>query len=741
MSCLQRLVMAAVLRRNLFFLRLFGILVAATLLTSYLIFVQVNDEDPKTRIAQERLHKNIDMPTDLPPITERSLRKSRRIGTSAQKKIPSLMLFRRGDYSLRKNGVGRPSFRRSSEQVDNVVALPRAKKSRFSVIRDAFRSHKRARRTVNVATLTGHKTRNGKKSKLSINGDVFRDNIEVHRTVTKQLEPKFRVTPTTYVIKPASVANHQSTVRRGSFLDHNISPRRTVNNQLEDRSVTITRGTKKPSLSSHDNSPTIGKSLLRQSTSAPQRTVDKKLEIASKTEMADVEKKDSAPPVNRDVFRHHTSAHRTVKTHLEATSVTTIATSTHRTTSQVKDEAFRQNIREVKTSNKQLEARSQEVNKPSSTLRANQAATAYPVDSTSRPRTATVQPVVEQTVRKPQRSDFTVPRRNVIIVAEPRTGSSFLGDAFNQNPDIFYLFEPLRGVMNHPLQYINDPRPMQFLAGILRCKFTSPTYVKEIEKFRRFSSNALSSPPLCATKTSLYTPKKKCNALSTRNMEHVCKLDYRVTVMKILTSRIPRNKVESLFPLCNTTNCTIIYLVRDPRPVIFSHMKVGIQTWQNFKIRANSNAPRPSVRMYSAHLCRQIEANVKAFMNFTGKMNNRYHMLRYEDLARNPVETLQRAFKIGGVTMQNNTLQWIKNHTLVRKLNLKDERNDFSTNRNSKALIDKWRLEVDPCLVNIIEDSCRSVMRLLGYKPLNRSEKMQYNLTVSLYDDNVITRV
>ena len=43
----------------------------------------------------------------------------------------------------------------------------------------------------------------------------------------------------------------------------------------------------------------------------------------------------------------------------------------------------------------------------------------------------------------------------------------------------------------------------------------------------------------------------------------------------------------------------------------------------------------------------------------------------------------------------------------------------MSTNRNSKAQIDKWRLEVDPDLVNIIEDGCRHVMLLLGYKPLN----------------------
>lgn len=33
---------------------------------------------------------------------------------------------------------------------------------------------------------------------------------------------------------------------------------------------------------------------------------------------------------------------------------------------------------------------------------------------------------------------------------------------------------------------------------------------------------------------------------------------------------------------------------------------------------------------------------------------------------------------------------------------------------------------MDPDLLNIIEDGCRHVMLLLGYKPLNGSETMQY---------------
>ena len=40
----------------------------------------------------------------------------------------------------------------------------------------------------------------------------------------------------------------------------------------------------------------------------------------------------------------------------------------------------------------------------------------------------------------------TSKRVNVIIVSEPRSGSSFWGQIFNQHPNVFYLFEPLRAV-------------------------------------------------------------------------------------------------------------------------------------------------------------------------------------------------------------------------------------------------------------------------------------------------------
>lgn len=107
---------------------------------------------------------------------------------------------------------------------------------------------------------------------------------------------------------------------------------------------------------------------------------------------------------------------------------------------------------------------------------------------------------------------------------------------------------------------------------------------------------------------------------------------------------------------------------------------------------------------------------MRTFLKFTGRINDKYFMLRYEDLTRNPIETLTRVFYLAGITMHMINFEWVESH-----ISENNEENGYamSTNRNSKAQIDKWRLEVDPDLVNIIEDGCRHVMLLLGYKPLN----------------------
>ena len=703
--------MATASRRNVF-IRLFGLLVIASLFTSYLMFVRVNADVQRVQVSG----KDVNM------ATSSSVRK-----ISGGRELESLRRIRssetpvlRGDSHIGKN---RKEVNTPKSEGDGLALV---KKSRLSIIRRVFRD-KRALKTVHGirnSSMAYTPTDTRKNSRLT-NGEAFRDkNAAMQRNITKSVS---------VASGAETIVNNLSSAMLGPFRG---DPRRPDQKPLESKRVIVIM--KKPGSTRNGNLSSLPEYDLRHNTSANRTTVQIGKEDGSRGTVADISRPGSTPRENSSVIgdslRVNNGAQKSLNKQTEDTAMANAKKSEPASgnNSQVVGDPFRH------VNNTRSNAREQ------APLRMTVVGAERKINPSLRVSPVVFGRVVPGIRREPMKQnlgqidDIVLPegvtssRTNLIIVAQPRTGSSFLGDAFNQHPDVFYLFEPLHGIVHTPLQYLKDPKPMQFLAGMLRCKFSQLTYVKQIERFRRFSSSALSSPPLCTKKTFVDTPRKKCVPLTTSNVEAICKSKYNVTVMKILTSRIPNGMVKSLFPLCNSTNCTMIYLVRDPRPVVFSHMKVGMQSWQNFKSRGpNDTAPRPSIKMYSATVCEQIEANVKIFKNLTGWMKSRYRILRYEDLAGHPTETLRGVYKMAGLTMVNSTLEWVELHTTGKR---GKSYQSFSTKRDSKATVDNWRLEIDPCVVNIIEHSCRSVLKLLGYKPLNGSEQMQYNLNVSLID-------
>ena len=147
----------------------------------------------------------------------------------------------------------------------------------------------------------------------------------------------------------------------------------------------------------------------------------------------------------------------------------------------------------------------------------------------------------------------TSKRVNVIIVSEPRSGSSFLGQIFNQHPNFFYLFEPLRAVTvvtNEDL-YLNLPSEnynrlaLKLLFEILNCRFRSSVYLDHFNSFHRSSSRALSSFPLChqGEATHAFSARKNCAPLIGTTMEEVCKFQYSFSVVKILSHRAPTQNI------------------------------------------------------------------------------------------------------------------------------------------------------------------------------------------------------
>lgn len=74
-------------------------------------------------------------------------------------------------------------------------------------------------------------------------------------------------------------------------------------------------------------------------------------------------------------------------------------------------------------------------------------------------------------------------RKNLIILAHGRSGSSITGDLFNHHPDVFYMYEPLQTVERTQHKFTEDYKSIaqRFLKNVLRCNFDDQIFLEDIE--------------------------------------------------------------------------------------------------------------------------------------------------------------------------------------------------------------------------------------------------------------------
>lgn len=238
-------------------------------------------------------------------------------------------------------------------------------------------------------------------------------------------------------------------------------------------------------------------------------------------------------------------------------------------------------------------------------------------------------PRVEQLIRNRNKTA-------VLIMTNPRSGSTYLGQFFNQNPDAYYLFEPLFPYTTH-CSVLGAER-IEYLSKMFQCDFSSQLadyrHAFNITKFTDKYSMCLSknlcfpsrhqailnryaeecifeSIPSSARvhlnqtsenkKVVRFSPKSpKCGyPLNLTMIGKVCqKSDLVATkVIRLCT-------IESVEPLYwNLTlsgyDVLVIHLVRDPRAVLSSHLDTKLNG-------INSS----TVGTEAEHLCKMHRQNL-----------------------------------------------------------------------------------------------------------------------------------
>ena len=308
----------------------------------------------------------------------------------------------------------------------------------------------------------------------------------------------------------------------------------------------------------------------------------------------------------------------------------------------------------------------------------------------------------------------------VVIVAHGRSGASFLGGVFNSHPDFFYIFEPL-----NQLKKIVDRFSKQYLHhaedvvnSILNCHFTNEAFLRVLSQHSiyRASSRSLVSPPFCKTRYDeasnflIRSNWKLCNeAISTTVLNELCGKHKNIAT-KILLECLPAD-LTWLVNINRLSSVKVLYLVRDPRAMLYSRYRLGWVVSKKHFMRSLANG---KVTKEVRKVCNAMEINLGAVLRNPQNIK----LIRFEELVANPETIVRDVFSQLGISMQTNVLQWIHETTKAK---------------GSRDSINAWRKEINHQYLQIIERECERVLRYLGYIPTHGSRKILSDLNRPLH--------
>ncbi|XP_025959068.2 carbohydrate sulfotransferase 7 [Dromaius novaehollandiae] len=363
-------------------------------------------------------------------------------------------------------------------------------------------------------------------------------------------------------------------------------------------------------------------------------------------------------------------------------------------------------------------------------------------------------------------------KRHIYLHATWRTGSSFLGELFNQHPDVFYLYEP----MWHLWQalYPGDALSLQgalrdMVRALFRCDFSvlrlyaappgprdplgaaPPGGAGNLTTAGIFgwrTNKVICSAPLCPAAP---RPRReiglidgaaceeRCPPRALRELEAECR-KYPVVVIK----DVRLLELGALLPLLREPglNLRVIQLFRDPRAVHNSRLKAkqallreSIQVLRS-RHRAEPRAPPRQPLLPPALLgggrgpgpqhraefflsgaldviCQAWLRDLLLARRAPAWLRRRYTQLRYEDLVQEPRTQLRRLLRFAGLPVLPAMEAFVVNMT--RGAAYSSDRPFLISARDAREAIHAWRERLSRQQVRQVEAACGEAMSLLAY--------------------------
>ncbi|XP_039619363.1 carbohydrate sulfotransferase 6 isoform X1 [Polypterus senegalus] len=332
---------------------------------------------------------------------------------------------------------------------------------------------------------------------------------------------------------------------------------------------------------------------------------------------------------------------------------------------------------------------------------------------------------------------------HVLILSSWRSGSSFVGQVFNQHPNVFYLMEPAWHVWVSLYQNSASALRMavrDLIHSVFQCDMSVfDAYMPEKRNvsslFQWAVSRALCSSSVCELQENEEISdesvcKKKCNKTSFEKVEEVCK-----TFSHVVIKEVRFFDLKTLYPLLKdpSLNLKIIHLIRDPRAVARSREQSMKALMRDNGIVLNTNGTEVADTSY--HVMREIcRSHVQIYETATQKapsfLKERYMMVRFEDLVRDPLTEISEMYKFAELDLTASLKSWIYDITHGEGPGEKQEAFKI-TSRNALNVSQAWRKTLSFEKVAKIQEVCKGAMNILGYRLVD-SEREQKLLALDM---------
>ncbi|XP_071767363.1 carbohydrate sulfotransferase 6 [Centroberyx gerrardi] len=332
---------------------------------------------------------------------------------------------------------------------------------------------------------------------------------------------------------------------------------------------------------------------------------------------------------------------------------------------------------------------------------------------------------------------------HVLLLSSWRSGSSFLGQVFSQHPSVFYLMEPgwhVWTALPKSGARVLRMAVRDLFRSVFQCDLSVvEAYLPERHNmsslFMWSDSRALCSPPACPL-----TPRghfsnnsechRQCDGRSLHGADEACR-SYSHVVLK----GVRFFELESLYPLLQDPglDLRIIHLVRDPRAVVRSRERSAKAfMFDNAVLLEQKTMPAVDMQYrVMQEICRShVRIHERAVLKPPDFLKDRYKMVRYEDMVRNPLFEINAMYEFAGLEMTAPLQEWIYKVTHGKGRGTKKEAFEI-TSRNAADVSQAWRTTLAHDKVKRIQEVCKGAMSLLGYRTVN-SDKEQKRLGLDL---------